>query len=144
MLLHGFPDGVEGWDYVARQLGYDHRVFSPDLSGYNLSDRPADPGAYVMSKLVADVKAVVELAHAETGEPVLLVGHDWGAVPMFAFAHEHPELIKGIVSINGVHPDVLRREFANNPLQRQAFYYVNLFSTPGVEFVLPANGGRRR
>ncbi len=139
VLLHGFPDGAEAWYPIARNLGFEFHVYTPDLRGYDLSDKPADAAAYAMAKLVDDVRAVVELAHDETGEPVLLVGHDWGAVPMFVFAHQRPDLVRGVVSINGAHPDVLRREFANNPLQRQAFYYVNLFSTPGFEFALAAD-----
>jgi epoxide hydrolase 4 len=139
VLLHGFPDGAEAWDPIARTLGDEFHVYTPDLRGYDLSDKPEDPSSYVMAKLVADVEAVAELARDETGEPVLLVGHDWGAVPMFALAHQRPDLVRGVVSVNGVHPDALRREFANNPLQRQAFYYVNLFNTPGFEFALAAD-----
>jgi pimeloyl-ACP methyl ester carboxylesterase len=139
VLLHGFPDGAEVWEPIARNLGHEFQVYTPDLRGYDLSSKPADPSAYEMARLVADVAAVVELANSETGEPVLLVGHDWGAVPMFVYASQHPELVRGVVSVNGVHPDVLRREFANNPLQRQAFFYVNLFSVPGIEFALAAN-----
>jgi epoxide hydrolase 4 len=139
VLLHGFPDGAEVWDPIARNLGYEFHVYTPDLRGYDLSDKPADASAYAITKIAKDIQAVVELAYAETGEPVLLVGHDWGAIAMYTFAHQRPDLVRGIVSINGVHPDVLRRESANNPLQRQAFYYVNLFNTPGFEFAIAAD-----
>jgi epoxide hydrolase 4 len=139
VLLHGFPEGADDWDAVARRLGHRHRVYAPDLRGYNLSDRPADVAAYTMDKLVADVEAVVTHAADRAGEPVVLVGHDWGAVPAFVLAHRRPELIRGLVIVNGVQPDLLRREVAADPLQRQAFYYVNLFSQPGVEAVLAAD-----
>jgi pimeloyl-ACP methyl ester carboxylesterase len=139
VLLHGFPEGADDWDAVARRLGHRHTVYAPDLRGYNLSDRPAEVEAYVMEKLVADVEAVVTHAADQTGEAVVLVGHDWGAVPAFVFAHQRPDLVRGLVIINGIQPDLLRREIAANPLQRQALSYVNLFSQPGFEAVLAAD-----
>ena len=59
VFLHGFPDHWLGWWMLMADLQADYRVVAIDLRGYNLSDKPVDPQAYEISRLVGDVRAVI-------------------------------------------------------------------------------------
>jgi pimeloyl-ACP methyl ester carboxylesterase len=57
---------------------------------------------------------------------MVLVGHDWGGPVAFVFAMTHPEVLTGLVSMNGPHPFVYAAAF-NDPAsgQRQASQYID-------------------
>jgi epoxide hydrolase 4 len=88
-----------------------------------------------LDHLVGDV---VDMLAAIDG-PVVLVGHDWGGGVAWAVASRHPDLIEGLVIVNGPHLNVFADELANNPDQTQAFSYVDSFVQPGFEDTLAAN-----
>ncbi len=48
ILLHGFGACAYSWRFLAPELAKDHRVFTIDLKGYGLSDKPED-GKYAVS-----------------------------------------------------------------------------------------------
>lgn len=78
LLLHGFPDFWFGWRHQLGPLAAGYRVVAPDQRGYNRSDKPRAVGAYCLDALADDV---LRLADAVApGQPITLVGHDWGAV----------------------------------------------------------------
>src|SRR5690348_18070676 len=79
LLLHGFPDFWYGWrQQIGPLAAAGYRVVAPDLRGYNRSDKPRAVRAYRLDALANDV---LRLADAVApGQPVTLVGHDWGGV----------------------------------------------------------------
>ncbi|MDT0266687.1 alpha/beta fold hydrolase [Streptomyces sp. DSM 44915] len=77
LLLHGFPESWYSWRHQLPALAAaGYRAVAVDVRGYGRSSRPADPDAYRMVELVADVAAVVEALGERSA---VLVGHDWGA-----------------------------------------------------------------
>ena len=42
ILLHGFGASAYSWRFLGPALAADHRVFTLDLKGYGLSDKPED------------------------------------------------------------------------------------------------------
>ena len=60
LFLHGFPEFWYEWKNQLSEFGKDHLAVSPDLRGYNLSDKPEALDWYRMTALVEDVLA---LAH---------------------------------------------------------------------------------
>jgi len=48
----------------------------PDQRGYNLSSKPQDVDAYRVSRLAADIEALIKVVSPEGVAAV--VGHDWG------------------------------------------------------------------
>ena len=55
LFLHGFPQFWFLWREQLADLGNDHAVYAPDMRGYNLSCKPADPEAYRMRHLLRDI-----------------------------------------------------------------------------------------
>jgi epoxide hydrolase 4 len=138
LFLHGFPEFWYAWRRQLAEFGRDHLAVAPDLRGYNRSDRPAAPDAYRMETLVEDVRALA--AHLNGGAPFTLAGHDWGGVVAWTFAMAHPELVRRLVIVNAPHPAVFRRELAENPAQRAASRYMEVFRSPQAEALLSADG----
>lgn len=135
VLVHGYPDDHTIFRSVIEDLSADHRVIAYDTrnagtsrvgSGPRVDDRSKDAGAgpagngtagtgplapYRLPLLVADLYAVLaEVA----GQPVHLVGHDWGSIQGWAAVRDARSggRILSFTSISG--PDIghLRRWFA--------------------------------
>ncbi|MGI8615148.1 MAG: alpha/beta fold hydrolase [Nocardioidaceae bacterium] len=84
LLLHGFPDTQHVWDPVVRLLGAEHglRVVTYDVRGAGGSTAPGARAGYRTERLVDDLVAVLGRTCPD-GEPVHLVGHDWGSVQLW-------------------------------------------------------------
>ncbi len=110
------------------------------MRGYNLSSKPSDVEAYALPILVEDVAALMDHFGHRTAT---LVGHDWGGVVAWEFAHAHPDRVKKLVIINAPHPAIFGRELAHNPAQQQASQYIRLFRSAHAEDLLTANNFAR-
>lgn len=78
LLVHGYPDTHAMWDEVAAKLAGDFHVVRYDVRGAGASDAPRATAAYTLGWLMRDLHAVIDAVCP--GEPVHLVGHDWGAI----------------------------------------------------------------
>lgn len=139
MLLHGFPDFWYGW---RRQMGplvqNGYRVIVPDLRGYNLSDKPAPVQSYMLDELASDVLRLAD--DVSPGEPLALVGHDWGAAIGWWIGIHQAERLNRLVIINVPHP-VVFAEHLRRPSQMLKSWYILLFQLPRVpELVLGWKG----
>jgi pimeloyl-ACP methyl ester carboxylesterase len=123
LFLHGFPEFSYAWKEHLAEFGKDYHVVAPDLRGYNLSSRPAEPEQYRMNRLVGDLRGLI--AHY-TEKKCVLVAHDWGGAVAWSAAVAHPDLLEKLVIINSPHPAVFQREMRHNPLQQQASQYMLL------------------
>lgn len=137
LFLHGFPEFWYAWKNQVGEFGKDMRAVAVDMRGYNLSDKPEKVDDYSISKLVEDVRALID--KLDKGKKVVLVGHDWGGAIAWVFAAMHPDYVDKLVIVNGPHPGIFARELANNPDQQKASGYMNLFKSPQAEGALSAN-----
>src|SRR5690349_7179098 len=75
--VHGWPELARSWRHqVAHLADRGFRVAALDVRGYGGSSAPAEIERYRLKELAGDVAAV---AAALSDEPVVLLGHDWGA-----------------------------------------------------------------
>ena len=126
VLLHGFPQTSTSWRAVCERLhAGGHRTLTFDQRGYAPTARPRGRRAYRMSRLVADVAALVEA----TGAPVHLVGHDWGAAVAWSTAAGRPDLVRTLTAVSVPHP---RAFLGSMPISSQILrsYYIGLFQLP--------------
>ncbi|WP_243418048.1 alpha/beta fold hydrolase [Actinomycetospora cinnamomea] len=129
LLLHGFPQTAISWEPVARRLaGAGHRVLAPDQRGYSPGARPAARRDYRIEELVADVAALIDAAG---GEPVHVVGHDWGAIVAWALAALDPARVRTVTGVSVPHPAAFFRAMRSS---RQALlsWYTYVFQVPGL------------
>jgi pimeloyl-ACP methyl ester carboxylesterase len=106
VFVHGVPETDALWRKV--RAGIDAESVAVQLPGFGCP-RPADFGA------TKDEYAAWLVAELERfGDPVDLVGHDWGALLTYRIATAHGELLRSWVADIGnvVHPDYVWHEFA--------------------------------
>jgi pimeloyl-ACP methyl ester carboxylesterase len=99
VFLHGVPETAAIWRKVQAQIG-EPSVALP-LPGFG-NPRPEGFGA-TKDEYVAWVQG----RRAESGEPIDLVGHDWGAILTFGIALDHGDAVRSWAADVGgcVHPD---------------------------------------
>ncbi|MDL5155939.1 alpha/beta fold hydrolase [Actinomycetospora termitidis] len=97
VLLHGVPETWRTWRTVALDLAADHRVVVPDLRGAGCSDPGAvrDPDATTLAADLAGLTTALGLP------PAVVVGHDMGAMPAYAWARDRPDQVRRLVLSGG-------------------------------------------
>lgn len=99
VLVHGIPGSSQVWDRVTAELAAGgFRVLVPDLLGFGGSDRPDSLDGLWLD---AQVTALSGLLAASDTEPVLAVGHDYGAPICVTLAHRNPTTVSGLVLAAG-------------------------------------------
>jgi pimeloyl-ACP methyl ester carboxylesterase len=138
VLLHGFPQRATSWDDVVPHLHErGARTFAPDQRGYSPRARPRRRRDYKVPALVSDVHALV----TAIGEPVHLVGHDWGAAGAWGVASRHPDSLVSLTAVSVPHPSAYARSLARG-VQALKSYYIALFQLPFLpEWMMSRRGG---
>lgn len=94
--LHGLTASYVSFLGIADRLAGRRPVFALDLRGRGDSDKP--PGPYGMAQHARDTAAA--MGAMRLGASVI-VGHSMGAFVATALAEEHPELVAGLILIDG-------------------------------------------
>jgi epoxide hydrolase 4 len=128
VLLHGFPQSRMTWKESLPALARaGFRAVAPDLRGYGDSPKPKGVEAYTASEVVADV---AELIESMSSVPVVVVGHDWGALMAWYLAMVRPELVRKLVILNVPHPAAIARELGRSTKQKLKLLYQLFFRLP--------------
>jgi pimeloyl-ACP methyl ester carboxylesterase len=139
VFVHGVPETPQIWDPLRAKLGRSD-VLTPRLPGFG-SDRPAGFGAtkdeYV-AWLIGELETV--------GEPVDLVGHDWGGGFVVRVVSIRPDLVRSWVSDAAAigHADFGWHDFAKiwqTPGEGEAFWDGQLALPADERGALLAAGG---
>jgi pimeloyl-ACP methyl ester carboxylesterase len=136
VFLHGFPAFSFTWEPIQSRLASDFSTFAPDQRGFAPSPVPEGVSNYELPKLTEDAAGFIR---AVSNEPVVLVTHDWGSAVGWMVASKHPELVRGLVVVNGPHPDTFTREIRENEAQKKAAQYMNFFMSASADAALTAN-----
>lgn len=125
--VHGFPDDAATFDGLAAALAdAGHRVTAVNLRGYAPS--PLD-GPLDLEALVGDLLAVVDAV--SPGEPVHLVGHDYGAQLGYPAMARAGHRFASAVLLSGAHPAYVRRNARRAPRQAWMSRYIAFFQLRG-------------
>jgi pimeloyl-ACP methyl ester carboxylesterase len=96
VLIHGFDPGASSyeWRKNADALAQQFRVYTIDLLGYGISDRPAiDYTAETFSDLIHDfLKEVI-------GKPTVVVAHGQSCAFVVADAYRRPQLFERLILV---------------------------------------------
>ena len=112
--VHGVPDTHRLWDKLRSHLSRGD-VLAPSLPGFGT---PRPPGFRATKESYVDW-LIAEIERA--GEPVDLVGHDWGSILSLRVASVRPDLIRSLACGNGP----IDREYVWHDMARQ-------WQTPGA------------
>ncbi len=132
LCVHGWPELPHSWRHqVAHFSERGYKVAAMNVRGYGGSSAPAEIERYTLRELAGDVAAV---AAALDDEPVVLLGHDWGAPIVYHAAIRHPDRVRAVAGMSVPHTppfpvsliDVLDQMFTDR------FFYILSFQAPGV------------
>jgi pimeloyl-ACP methyl ester carboxylesterase len=104
LLVHGLASNARLWDGVATDLaGRGHGVAAVDQRGHGQSDKPDD--GYDFASVAGDL---VDLIGALGLDRPVAVGQSWGGNVVMELAARHPELVRGVVGVDGGWIDLRR------------------------------------
>lgn len=133
LMLHGFPEFSGAWADLATLLATRFHCIAPDQRGYGQSWRPAEVEKYKTALLVSDLVALIG------DEPLIVLGHDWGASVAYALTIGRPDLVSKLIIMNGVHPAPFQRELSKGGPQTDASQYIHFLRREGSEEILAEN-----
>ncbi len=97
VLVHGLASNARLWDGVGDHLAeLGHASIAVDQRGHGESSKPHD--GYDFETVTDDLAAVIEQA---LGRPAVIAGQSWGGNVVVEFARRHPDLVSGIVCVDG-------------------------------------------
>ena len=127
VLLHGFPQQPSTWDLVTEGLNAAGlRTLVPTMRGYTATNRPRPRRAYAPSETTADVVALLDAAGLERAH---LVGHDWGAGPVWGMGSWYPERAATLTVLSTPHPAAFTRSLRAGG-QALRSWYMAFFQLP--------------
>lgn len=95
ILIPGLASGAWAWQDMVRELSGEHVVYVVTLPGF-------DGRAAVPNGLEAARKGLIELITSRKLDKPVLVGHSMGGTLALAIAEQNPDLVGGVVSIEGL------------------------------------------
>ncbi|MFL9960303.1 alpha/beta hydrolase [Paraburkholderia sediminicola] len=97
VFIHGFLDGADAWDDLARHLG-DRAAGALRIDLPGMGARAGEPGPYSLDRFAADVTTQVRAL----SRPVVLVGHSMGAQIAELVAQRLDAQVRGLVLLTPV------------------------------------------
>ncbi|MFO0723580.1 MAG: alpha/beta hydrolase [Myxococcota bacterium] len=130
LCLHGFPDHKGSFRFLLPALAAaGYRAVAPTMRGYEPSAQPED-GDYHLSAIAGDVLSWIEELG---GQPVHLVGHDWGAVVGYLVAAMAPEKLRSLTTLAIANPGRMQSElWRRRPSQLRKSWYMFYFQLRGI------------
>ena len=125
LLLHGFPDGPGTFEALMTALAAaGFRTVAPWLRGYAPS--PLD-GEFGPAALGADLLALGDALGTS-----LVIGHDWGALSVYAALALAPHKLSAAVTLAVPHLYAALRNVPRAPIQLWRSRYILRFQLPGA------------
>jgi proline iminopeptidase len=113
LVLHGGPGGDYRYLLPLQELSDEYYVVFYDQRGTGLSERvPREQ--LTLQTMIDDVDRMAQ--HYGGGEPVIIIGHSWGAMLGAAYTEQHPEMVARLVLAE---PGALTTEHMTLFLERQ-------------------------
>ncbi len=98
ILCHGFPELWYSWRHqlpVLAEAG--HHAVAPDQRGYGRTTAPSAITDYDIEHLTGDLLGLLD---ALGEEQAVFVGHDWGAIVVWALAVMSPERVRAVAGLS--------------------------------------------
>ncbi len=98
ILIPGLGSGPWVWKDTVAKLEGSHRVYVLTLAGFDGTQVPAR-----MTDLMAQADAsLLKLIRSRKIDRPVLIGHSLGGTLAIGFAEKHPDLISGVVAVDGL------------------------------------------
>src|SRR4051794_36171293 len=93
VLCHGFPELAYSWRHQMQPLAdAGYHVIAPDQRGYGRTEKPRGVDDYDIVQLTGDLVGLLDRLGYDDA---VFVGHDWGAIVVWAMPLLHPTRVAG-------------------------------------------------
>jgi pimeloyl-ACP methyl ester carboxylesterase len=130
--VSGWPELAGSWlNQVEFLSSRGYRVAALDVRGYGGSSVPAEVERYTVKELAGDIAAV---AAALSDEPIVLVGHDWGAPMVWNAAIRHPDRVRAVAGLSVAYVPATGMSLIDvfDQVYADRFFYILYFIRPGA------------
>jgi pimeloyl-ACP methyl ester carboxylesterase len=131
LMCHGWPESWYSWRHqIAALADAGFHAVAPDQRGYGQTDRPEPIEAYNILQLAGDI---VGLVNEMGAEPMVIVGHDWGAPVAWYSALLRPDLFRAValLSVPYLPRSSVRPSLALSAMAGDKNFYQLYFQEPG-------------
>ncbi len=131
LMCHGWPESWYSWRHqIAALADAGFHAVAPDQRGYGQTERPEPIEAYNVLQLAGDI---VGLVNEMGAEPVVIVGHDWGAPVAWYSALLRPDLFRAValLSVPYLPRSSVRPSLALGAMAGEKNFYQLYFQEPG-------------
>ena len=131
LCVSGWPELAGSWHNQVEYLSsHGYRVAALDVRGYGGSSVPTEVERYTLKQLTGDIAAV---ATALSDEPIVLVGHDWGAPIVWNTAIRHPDRVRAVAGLSVAHIPAMGMSLIDvfDQVYAGRFFYILYFIRPG-------------
>jgi pimeloyl-ACP methyl ester carboxylesterase len=134
LMVHGFPESWYSWRHQIRPIAEaGFTACAIDVRGYGGSQKSGEVADFSMENIVADVRGVADAL--SPAEPVVLIGHDWGAPIVYNSALIHPDRFTAFATLSVIYSGAPTRSFDEVIKERfddkNRFFYQSYFREPG-------------
>ena len=135
IMVHGFPESWYSWRHqIGAIAGAGFTACAIDVRGYGGSDQPPLVEDYTLEKIAGDLIGIADFLSPE--QPVVLIGHDWGAPIVWNTAFMHPSRVRAVaglsVPFSGAPTRPFTEVFREHFTSQGRFFYQEYFQEPGV------------
>ncbi|MBM7692986.1 2-succinyl-6-hydroxy-2,4-cyclohexadiene-1-carboxylate synthase [Peribacillus deserti] len=94
VLLHGFTGSSANWENPSQFLPENLQLIAIDIIGHGQTDSPADVSRYSMSRVVEDLKQILDILNIDLA---VVLGYSMGGRLALSFAAAYPERINALI-----------------------------------------------
>ncbi len=100
VLVHGLASNAMLWEGAALAMcALGHLVIAVDLRGHGLSEKPET--GYDMQTVTQDLAGLLREIQQDGFVNPVICGQSWGGNVVLELAHTYPELVRGVVCVDG-------------------------------------------
>ena len=135
IMVHGFPESWYSWRHQIGPIAKaGFTACAIDVRGYGGSDKPPRIEDYTLEKIARDLIGLADFLSPD--QPVVLIGHDWGAPIVWNTAFMHPARVRAVaglsVPFSGAPARPFTEVFREHFTSQGRFFYQEYFQEPGV------------
>lgn len=135
IMVHGFPESWYSWRHQIGPIAKaGFTACAIDVRGYGGSDKPPMVEDYTLEKIAGDLIGLADFLAPD--QPVVLIGHDWGAPIVWNTAFMHPAKVRAVaglsVPFSGAPARPFTEVFREHFTSQGRFFYQEYFQESGV------------
>ena len=135
IMVHGFPESWYSWRHQLAPIAKaGFTACAIDVRGYGGSDKPPNVEDYTLEKIAGDLIGLADFLSPD--QPVVLIGHDWGAPIVWNTAFTNPARVRAVAGLSvpfaGAPMRPFTEVFREHFTSQGRFFYQEYFQQPGL------------